>query len=368
MSRSTSFRVAGWLFLGLLLAAALVGFVLHSRRAHAGCEPATLASLPQASAGSAKGDAYKLIVGPYEVAEVEELILRDAKRGKSLPVRILYPTGTGPFPVVIFSHGAGASKECCGDLTRHWAGYGYVVLQPTHADSVRLHHQQGGNTDLRGTIGGALRTPSAWANRARDISFLLDSLGELERRVPPLKGRMDTSRIGVGGHSLGAYTAQLIGGATVDMPDAPSASFADPRANAILVLSGQGHGQQGLTEHSWEKITRPTMTMTGSLDGGAGGQGPKWKKEPFDYSPPGDKYHIFIEGARHISFIGPFAGALASARVGSGADQEKIFSYVQIATTAFWDAYLKADAKAKAYLQSDALETYSRGAVKLYRK
>jgi hypothetical protein len=117
------------------------------------------------------------------------------------------------------------------------------------------------------------------------------------------------------------------------------------------------------------------MTMTGSRDPGAGGQGPEWKKEPFDFSPAGDKYHVFIDGAHHGSFIGGLAAdppqraqLRAQAGAGGGADQKAVFSYVQIATLAFWDAYLKSDEKAKAYLQSDALESYSDGSAKLYRK
>ncbi len=39
-----------------------------------------------------------------------------------------------------------------------------------------------------------------------------------------------------------------------------------------------------------------------------------------------------------------------------------------MATLAFWDAYLKSDAKAKTYLESNALASYSEGAAMLYRK
>jgi len=49
-------------------------------------------------------------------------------------------------------------------------------------------------------------------------------------------------------------------------------------------------------------------------------------------------------------------------------DQTAVFNDIKIATIAFWDAYLKDDAKAKAYLQSGALPSYSRGAVRLERK
>ncbi len=252
--------------------------------------------------------------------------------------------------------------------------YGYVTIQPTHGDSIKLRRERGENVRRGGAILVPLRDPAAWTNRARDISFLIDSFAELQRRVPGLKGKLDAKRIGVGGHSLGAYTAQLIGGAAVEMPGGKAQRFSDDRVHAVLLLSGQGRDAMGLTEHSWDTVTCPMMVMTGSRDGGAGGQGPDWKKEPFNFSPPGDKYLVFIDGANHMSFISRFAGGLIPARgqaraeQNAGRDQNAIFSYVQIAAMAFWDAYLKADPKAKAYLLSNSLQTYSDGAARLDRK
>ena len=55
------------------------------------------------------------------------------------------------------------------------------------------------------------------------------------------------------GHSLGAYTAQGVGGATVEVPGKDeSPSVADLRLKAILQLSGQGIDQQGLHKDSWK--------------------------------------------------------------------------------------------------------------------
>ena len=42
--------------------------------------------------------------------------------------------------------------------------------------------------------------------------------------------------------------------------------------------------------------------------------------------------------------------------------------YTNSASLAFWDAYLKGDARAKSYLQSRALEKSSHGAVKISRR
>jgi hypothetical protein len=51
-----------------------------------------------------------------------------------------------------------------------------------------------------------------------------------------------------------------------------------------------------------------------------------------------------------------------------GADQRAIFDEVKMASLAFWGAYLKDDKQAKDYLKTDALVTYSKGALKLSRK
>jgi hypothetical protein len=102
--------------------------------------------------------------------------------------------------------------------------------------------------------------------------------------------------------------------------------------------------------------------MTGSLDLGAGNQGPDWKKIPFERSQPGGKYHVFIQGANHMSFI------RAKTLPGRGAQGDSILGYTNCASLAFWDAYLKADPTAKNYLQSNALPEFSQAAVKLSRR
>jgi predicted dienelactone hydrolase len=344
--------------------------------------PGTVVPDDAAPAAKAEAKTFKPDPGPYAVEISGEIILHDAKRNKDLPVHVTWPKGDGPFPVIVYSHGAfGSGDMVMGGLPKYWSSYGYVCLMPTHGDSMRLRRAggraeaQGGDeagqpaagdaggirdrAGLRGVVpgkGGGWN--SNWIDRPKDITFLLDSLDDIEAKLPALKGKMDRTRIGVGGHSLGAYTAQLIGGATVDTPDGKGKSLADNRAAAILQLSGQGSGQQGLTEQSWDAFARPMMTMTGSRDRGAQGQGPEWKKEPFDRCPAGDKYHVFIEGAHHGSFNG---------RMATG-EQKAIFGYVEMATLAFWDAYLRDDQAAKAYLQSDDLVKYSKDAVKLFRK
>jgi predicted dienelactone hydrolase len=322
--------------------------------------PASAAPVPTSS----DANGYELEPGPYPVSEVEDLVLHDAKRGKELHVRIFYPSAAGKFPVVVFSHGAGGSQNCCDGLTRHWASYGYVTIQPTHDDSAVQRRNQGEeNIRFMQAVRDALKKPALWESRPLDISSVLNALPLLGNRVPGLLGKIDADRVGVGGHSMGSYTTEALAGALVDLPGRPARSFADPRVKAVLCLSPQGPGQFGLNDHSFDRISLPYMGMTGSLDSLGPVASPAWHKTPFERSQPGDKYHLFMEGANHMSFITP--SALLPGRSGQGA---AVFDYTNSASLAFWDAYLKGDARAKQYLQSDALEKSSRGAVKLSRR
>jgi predicted dienelactone hydrolase len=307
---------------------------------------------------------YKLRPGPYKVTEVGDIVLHDAQRGKDLHVRVFSPELSGRYPVIVFSHGASGSQNCCEALTQHWASYGYVVLQPTHEDSA-VQRRDAGEENIRflQAVRDALQEPKLWESRPKDISFVLDSLQELEKRIPPLTGKMDERHIGVGGHSMGSFTAEAIAGALVDLPGKSGTSFADSRVKAVLCLSPQGPGQFGLSESSFRAMRSPFLGVTGSQDSLGPLANAAWHKKPFELSPAGDKYHVFIEGANHMSFI--MARTILPGKAQQGED---IMGYTNSAALAFWDAYLKNDAGAKEFLQSNALASFSKGAAKLERR
>ena len=195
-----------------------------------------------------------------------------------------------------------------------------------------------------GGLVGRLNDPARIADRVADIVLVLDSLATIAEATPALEGRIDTGRIGVGGHSFGAYTAMLIGGVTVDLGGGQGRSFRDERVACILPISPQGTGQQGLTKRSWAGLTIPMMTITGTRDRGVGGQGVEWRKEPYAFSPPGDKYLVVIDGANHLSFGG-----------GPGRRGSAISDVVKIGSTRFWDAYLEDSDSALTDLRSERL-------------
>jgi dienelactone hydrolase len=289
---------------------------------------------------------------PLKIATVPELVLHDVTRNKDLRVRVNYPQDGGPYPVVVFSHGAWGSKDGHTMLTELWASHGYITIQPDHADSRALGVKVGDQSVFRD-----------WQERPADVSFILDSLADIEAKVPAIKGKLDAKLIGMSGHSYGANTAQLIGGAKVYLAGQEK-SYADPRVTAVALLSGQGPGEM-LTEKSWEHFTKPLLVMTGSRDGPTRtGQPAEWRKKPYELSPPGDKYLVWVEGMDHgFGGVSGLKGGLVQFQ--SNADHIR---YTKMITLAFWDAFLKGDTEAKAWLVSDAPASVSGGIVRVEHK
>jgi predicted dienelactone hydrolase len=290
-----------------------------------------------------------------------EITLTDDERKRDLRVDVTYPNGPGPLPVVLYSHGDGGSGDDARPLARFWATRGFIVLAPSHRDPPSAKN----GVD-----------PKAWEARARDLAFVIDSLPGIGERVAPLAGKLDAGRVGVGGHSYGAYTAGLLAGATIATgkgSKSKSQSFGDPRPKAFLLLSPPGAGLRGWTEGSWAAVSRPLLVVTGSRDGGPRGKDPSWRLDAFHKSPPGDKFYLFLRGASHLSFTGRYAepGASLSGR-GKGApslDEEvAIFKDVKAVTVAFWDEFLRNDAAARAFLNSDGLTKESAGRATLERR
>jgi predicted dienelactone hydrolase len=323
-------------------------------------------SKPDQQAGYAAG------IGSYPVEVVEALTLRDEKRKSDLVVRVHYPRGDGPFPVIVFSHGFGAGKDAFAVIGKHWASHGYVTIHPNHADAGKLAQRKGaatpkdGNKDtdaekrreelrkrLREQLAkgeqGGLGGTAGLADRVRDLSATIDAFPQIEAKIPVLKGKLDRDRIAVSGHSFGAATTLLIGGVTADIGGESNKSLADPRVKCILPFSAAGTGEYGLTKESWKSLGVPTLFVTGTRDIRPG-KTFEWRKEAFEGSPVGDKYLLVLDGATHFQFGGGPPGGGRLQGLGQAAPADKFTPLVKDASTAFWDAYLKGSKSAKQYL------------------
>jgi predicted dienelactone hydrolase len=175
-------------------------------------------------------------VGPGSatpVISVRPVTLAAPGRGRDLQVRVSAPTAGRDLPVVVFSHGMTLSMDDYGPLADFWAARGFVVIQPTHLDSLGLAPDDP-------------RTPLLWRIRAGDLTRILDQLGTIEAGVPGLAGRVDRDRVAAAGHSWGAQTASMLAGARVIADGAPGESLADPRVRAAVLLSLPGTGAADL--------------------------------------------------------------------------------------------------------------------------
>ena len=342
---------------------------------------ATASSMAGAPAAPERPDGYKLEAGPWKAAS-EDLTLRDNRRQKDLEVTVRYPAlaadAAGCFPMVVFSHGAGGSRAAFANLTAHWASHGYIVVLPTHSDSVELRRRRGQDVSyLRRDLNLLIRDVKPF-ERLADVMFLIDAIGLLEGRVAGLRdgrgsGRVDRDRTGVAGHSAGALTAQMAAGVKVlgSTPGAPFAvrSVGDPRIDAAVVISGQGTTNRMLADASWSELSTPLLAITGSKDVAAiGNETPASRREPFEKAKPGDKYLVFIEGATHSSYQGRGRTLGLDPSVPTDQQLQMITEVTGAATLAFLDLYLKNDAGARAYLRSDALVAFRGMKATLERK
>lgn len=305
---------------------------------------------PRLAAGQAGAEGYKRAPGPRAVAE-ELAVWTDAARQRAVPVKVCSPKDSpGPSPVIIFSHGLGGSREGYAYVGRHWASHGYV--------SVHLQHK-GSDTDA--LLGGLAHMRAAAnaenaRNRALDVRFALDQLERLNREDSPWKGRLDLQHVGMAGHSFGAHTTLMAigmraGGLVIQGPD-----LKDPRIKAAVAMSAPG---RMLGPNACRKITTPCLYLTGTKDdspllGGTAAE----RRIPFDQSPGPDAYLIVLKDADHFAFsdnaIFPGLGEMKRS--------PEHHDYIRMVTTAFWDAYLKGDAQARAWLNAGFAKLAGAGA------
>jgi predicted dienelactone hydrolase len=296
-------------------------------------------------------------------ASVQGIVLTDGNHNKLLPVTVVYPSPPSPkLPCIIFSHGATGAPIGYLQLAKYWAKHGYVVLMPVHADSCVLDGQMSRTLGVPERVREVIGQPENWVTRVQDAIFLMDSLAQIEEEVPDLKGKLDRTRIGMGGHSFGAHTSEVIAGATMSIPSQPKpVSLTDSRPKAFLLMSPPGIAILGLKEDSWSKMSRPFLVMTGTRDLGMEAQPVEWREEVFKKAPPGNKYLAVIRGATHMSFADQILLQQLMQKEDGG--PHGISAWVASISLAFWDAYLKSDKQAMSYLQPKQISQLSHGLV-----
>ena len=107
------------------------------------------------------------------------------------------------------------------------------------------------------------------------------------------------------------------------------------------------------------------LVMSGSADGPTRtGQPAVWRKQPYELSPPGDKYLVWVEDLDHG--YGGITGVVAF-NPRNKPNPEHV-AWTKRVTLAFWQAYLRRDDDARAWLQADGLAAVSKGAATVQHK
>ncbi|KXJ85771.1 Alpha/Beta hydrolase protein [Microdochium bolleyi] len=278
-----------------------------------------------------------------------------AGRQVPLQVRVTFPatnTTAGKLPVVIFSHGGGpasyvGSLHGYAPVREFWASHGFVVIQPTHLESKTL------GLDVNPDNVKQLYLDA----RAADISAIIDELlrqdNALEQEIPMLRGRLDTTKIALAGHSFGGFTTSTILGAVNHDSESQTTHLLDQRVKAGVIFAGTGDNQlsdQGRTimpfyNIDFANMRTPALVVYGDQDVQPflTTRGADWHADPYTLAP-GPKTLLTLKGAKHG--LGGIAGwDLAAA---DDDDNERLYTVLKVSWAYLWSALYGEDTGADA--------------------
>ncbi|MHB1313055.1 MAG: alpha/beta hydrolase family protein [Gemmatimonadaceae bacterium] len=270
-----------------------------------------------------------------------DLTVQDDSRSRAIPVRIFLPRDTTPAPVVMFSHGLGGSRTGSAYLGEHWSARGYVVVYIQHP---------GSDDDVWRSVDpaqrlAAMRSAASAQNvllRLRDVPAVLNQLARWNVTPhSPLLGRLDLTRVGMSGHSFGAVTTQGVSGQRTGRG---IVDFTDARIRAAVVMS-PSTPRNAPAAQAFGGVRVPWLLMTGTKDlAPVGDIDLASRLGVFPALPPGSKYELVLDNAEHSAFTDT---PLPGDREPRNPNHHRV---ILALSTAFWDAHLRNDAAARAWL------------------
>lgn len=292
-----------------------------------------LAALPAFAADYSRDGAF-----PVETSRGE---WRDAMRNRVVPLTIHSPATATNAPVILFSHGLGGTRDTYAYLGRHWASHGYVTIHVQHHGSDDAVWR--GNAERTNALRRAVADPGNAMDRPLDISFVLDELARTNSQAAALHGVCDLSRVGMAGHSFGAWTTLAIAGQRFGLG---IRNFSDPRVKAAIAMSAPVPARRN--SQTYSNVRVPLFHMTGTADESPIGEtAAKDRRIPFDSIANVPQFLLTFEGGDHMIF----SGRSNTSRMAS--DTEAMLAVIKSSSTAFWDCYLKGSAEARHWLLND---------------
>ncbi len=286
---------------------------------------------------------------PYRVLLKRGEFIDSNRDDREVPFKIYHPDGhdLDKMPVIIWSHGFGGNRDGASFISRFLAGQGYTIVHITHrgTDSSLWEGKDEHPWDILRKVKVPRETT---LNRMHDVPFVLDELEGWVADNPDVGQYMDLGNIGMSGHSFGAMTTQVMAGMRFPNKDKEIVSLRDDRLSCGILYSPVpiAHMTDTLPEHLYGSIEIPLFHMTGTDD-----QSPL---ESFGYehrliirehADHPEQYLQVLEDGDHMVYNGT-RGKLAN-----NPKREEHENLIIEGAFAFWEAYLKDDAQAKAWLQ-----------------
>jgi predicted dienelactone hydrolase len=296
-----------------------------------------------------------LAVSDRRPPEPLDLTVKDEGRRREIPIRIYLPSEKAAAAVVLFSHGLGGSREGSAYLGLHWSARGYVAVFLQHPGSDTTVWQ---DKPLAQRM-TAMQQAAGLTNfmlRVKDVPAVLDQLERWNKADGhPLAGRLDLKCVGMSGHSFGAVTTQAVSGQSFPLGDA---SFTEARIKAAIAFSPSSP-RRGDPGKAFGAVKIPWMLMTGTRDVAPIGDADVASRlDVFPALPAGGKYELVLDGAEHSAFSDR---ALPG---DTGKRNPNHHRAILALSTAFWDAWLRENAAARAWLDGggprSVLETNDR--------
>ncbi len=379
----TMYRLPSFSGVTIAMAAAFLAAAAPSRAARVDAPPQS--PTPQAAPPSAEGKverSVEIIAFPDLVdATRKSPTASEARRprlprrndeapsdeGRRIPIKVHVPTSGGPYPVIVVSHGAGGSWDTHYAQAQDLARHGYAVLCIEHIGSNTERMKQG----LRAmkNIEAMTRDADEVLARPRDVSFAIDRAAEWNESHAKLKGRLDLARVGVMGHSFGAYTTMVACGMRPALDWLTPAvapgkglgpDLSDPRVKCGVALSPQSPGEPFFIAESFGSLRVPLLGISGSKDDQQAGKTAKDRKDSFALWPKGEHLLVWLANAQHLDFSDSSGSDDRALPSRTRADAQPA---TRAATRAFFDLHLKGDAAAAKVLTTAGLKPSLRGAV-----
>jgi predicted dienelactone hydrolase len=302
---------------------------------------AALLPLLMAHAGEVRTNGYDpLAVDPaFRPAHVD-LTVHDAVRQRDIPIRVYLPRHTALAPVVLFSHGLGGTRAGSAFLGEHWAARGYVAVFLQHPGS---DASVGKNEFLKQQRLALSQAASAenFLLRVKDVPAVLNQLEIWNtNKSHPLAGQLDLKKVGMSGHSFGAMTTEAVSGENLPVGGQINT---DSRIQAAIAFSPSSP-RDGNAAKAFGGVKIPWLLMTGTRDVAPIGHADmKSRLAVYPALHGAPKYEVVLFNAEHSAFTD-------RALPGDRARNPNHHRVILALSTAFWDAYLRGDAGALAWL------------------